>query len=345
MYECTICLENMSNVITCGNCNTSVCFNCMDSYCETCGDNKLAVCPYCNDEFLIQHMNMDYAERYAHYLAKYLMNNPNFIIKLDKNRRTEAIIKKLREQKRNRVEEFPNAVREIINICFRQKYNEKMRDNKKHIKHFAKDNRLKCFNISCRTGKLDVDELKNEYTCDSCYSVYCSKCEKTKLEGHSCNQEEIESLNYKSQLTLCPNCKAPAEKISGCDHLTCSICQTKFHIFGGFSDHGGHYYGYKQNNNYSFYLELEDKYPEDIINKIKNFENNIQPIPDETNLLNCFNEDHSIKTDVTNMQLFDLYSQFAKNMNIRRKQFITLNDIRKLHIDEKLTPDTLKKYL
>ena len=66
--------------------------------------------------------------------------------------------------------------------------------------------------------------------CPSCHKVFCNYCDKLWHEG-PCTQATAEELQWDmlgdstGKANRCPKCKSPFEKVSGCAHMTCSVCQ------------------------------------------------------------------------------------------------------------------------
>lgn len=344
--ECVICLDNTENNIVCFNCNSNVCLDCMDTYVSTCGINQLPVCPsYCKEQYLIESMNKKYLDKYVEYLCNYLTKNPNFINKIERGKRIESIIKKIRKEKANRLNKFPAGIRTVIDICFRAKAEKVMRTNKQQILDILEENKIKCFSGVCNNGMLN--DKDGDLECDSCYSIFCNKCEKPKFQNHECSKDDIESIKYINERLSCPNCKAPVEKISGCSSLTCSLCKTKFQETGVIGGHGGHEDEIKmrKDSSYKLYNELEGKYSEEIFEIIKDFESYIPPLVNEESLMIYFTDNHEIKPDTNKIELYNTYSNVMRSISQRKKHYQKIDEIRKMHIDDKLTLVELRKIL
>jgi LSD1 subclass zinc finger protein len=68
--------------------------------------------------------------------------------------------------------------------------------------------------------------------CPSCLARICPNCHVEAHDGISCANRDIggeklfrewmEAHDVKS----CPGCRAPIEKTEGCNHMTCTRCQT-----------------------------------------------------------------------------------------------------------------------
>lgn len=65
--------------------------------------------------------------------------------------------------------------------------------------------------------------------CGDCKKAVCAKCREERLDGHECNQQELETIKLlKRDTKPCPRCKTPIHKIDGCDQMFCTKCKTAF---------------------------------------------------------------------------------------------------------------------
>ncbi|XP_073431849.1 E3 ubiquitin-protein ligase RNF217 [Dendrobates tinctorius] len=81
-------------------------------------------------------------------------------------------------------------------------------------------------------------EIKFKVQCPSCQFVWCFKCHSPWHEGVNCREykkgdkllrhwaNEIEYGQRNAQ--KCPRCKVHIQRTEGCDHMTCSQCNTNF---------------------------------------------------------------------------------------------------------------------
>ena len=102
-------------------------------------------------------------------------------------------------------------------------------------------------------------ELDVKVTCEKCNMEWCFQCHCPWHAGVSCRQHRngdrefkrwIKSRNGKGDANghHCPSCKIPIQRTTGCDHMTCSECQTHFCYSCGrrhrsFIGFGNHYEG------------------------------------------------------------------------------------------------------
>ncbi len=67
------------------------------------------------------------------------------------------------------------------------------------------------------------------YTCPVCDAKVCRRCRAIPEEKHECNSDDIETVKLlRSDTKPCPTCATPIFKISGCDQMWCTQCQTAF---------------------------------------------------------------------------------------------------------------------
>ncbi|KAM6324590.1 E3 ubiquitin-protein ligase RNF217 [Aegotheles albertisi] len=99
----------------------------------------------------------------------------------------------------------------------------------------------KHFTTFRRRGHIPIPaKLENKYKiqCPSCQFVWCFKCHSPWHEGVNCKEykkgdkllrhwaNEIEHGQRNAQ--KCPKCKIHIQRTEGCDHMTCSQCNTNF---------------------------------------------------------------------------------------------------------------------
>ncbi|PIA89253.1 putative E3 ubiquitin-protein ligase [Cercospora beticola] len=98
-----------------------------------------------------------------------------------------------------------------------------------------------CPSSTCKGGAIMADG--HIFTCPDCKARYCFDCEAPMHENMSCeeflempkkrNKEKAEeeilaAATLKKHSKECPKCKARLQKISGCDHFTCTMCNHEF---------------------------------------------------------------------------------------------------------------------
>ncbi|EGC28367.1 hypothetical protein DICPUDRAFT_85528 [Dictyostelium purpureum] len=111
-----------------------------------------------------------------------------------------------------------------------EKFIEKKEDLKRYEDYLKQSKGLvRC--LRCERGWSHVDHLTRSTYCTSCYYSFCIVCRGPFHPGVACNFTKIEgavlSKFYIGQLRVCL-CGALIERISGCNKMTCSVCNTKF---------------------------------------------------------------------------------------------------------------------
>lgn len=84
-----------------------------------------------------------------------------------------------------------------------------------------------CSNSTCN-GMLKTDSN----LCNICDHITCSKCLQPynkNIKDHSCNEDDIKTAKLlKKDTKYCPKCNFGITKISGCDVMFCTQCNTSF---------------------------------------------------------------------------------------------------------------------
>ncbi|KAL4438615.1 hypothetical protein ABPG74_015513 [Tetrahymena malaccensis] len=72
------------------------------------------------------------------------------------------------------------------------------------------------------------DKNQKNAKCETCQIVICCQCNRIEHQGISCEdllEKEIEDLTDSRDIQRCNKCKSLVQKVQGCNHMTCSICQ------------------------------------------------------------------------------------------------------------------------
>lgn len=146
--------------------------------------------------------------------------------------------KQLMEQLRKDRQQFitqtyPEPIALIASISFKNKLTKLEKEKQKITKEQELLNKRKCMNGQC-SGYLDDD-----FCCTLCDTTFCTKCEKKIGKKHECKKEDLDSVSIVNDMIRCPGCRLPVFKNVGCNHITCSNCDTKFeYTTGEISEHG-----------------------------------------------------------------------------------------------------------
>ena len=227
---CIVCGENVNVQVSCYLCNVTVCSDCCLSYLKIClKDKKIPNCfdPGCLGEFLYSQMKklgVEQTRFYEKILPEYL--KVYYSNEISQITSTEKIIQQLRQEKLNFIiKKFPITITRVIEISLSSKLK---RVKTKSVKSMLQDVTRECFNTFC-VGKLNQD-----YVCIICDTKFCKKCEKKmNVTTHTCNVQDIASVEYVGTLIKCPKCFLPILRSYGCDLMTCTSCKTNFNYQTG----------------------------------------------------------------------------------------------------------------
>jgi len=104
-------------------------------------------------------------------------------------------------------------------------------------------------NRPCKADKC-VGYLSEKWVCYTCNTKFCKRCQEVKNEKHECDEQLVDNLKaIKSDSVECPNCSSFIFKISGCDQMWCTNCNTAFNwktrkILDTKNFHNPHYVDY-----------------------------------------------------------------------------------------------------
>lgn len=240
MESCQICFTESDISSRCSDkrCLKVTCRDCIERYIDICSENgKLLACPsetckgFYNEQSLLC-VSLEYRTKFLHLLEQVLkLEMSSSIINYEKEK---FLIEKLRAEKQKFfVENMPPVILKVANIIFGPEI-KKVKVHSEKKEEFMLKTR-KCMNLIC-PGFLNED-----FSCSSCLSTFCKKCEQKKGEEHKCSSDAVESVTFVNSLTKCPTCGVVVEKGEGCDAITCAVCKTNFwYSTGDFSEAGNH---------------------------------------------------------------------------------------------------------
>jgi hypothetical protein len=165
--------------------------------------------------------------------------------------------------------------------------------------------------------------LSQQYKCEICKLYTCPNCYEVigynKTDEHECKKESVESAELiRKDTKPCPNCGVRIFKISGCDQMWCTECETTFswntgRLLVNVQVHNPHFYARQreiQNGNMN-------RDPRDVLcggvctfQQLRRFIvlyiNSNEPLFNEITKLTAgdINEWHRFVTHITNVELF-----------------------------------------
>jgi hypothetical protein len=106
--------------------------------------------------------------------------------------------------------------------------------------------------------------IEGKKQCSICKSNFCYRCEEKMIEDHKCEETVVESLKLiKKEAKSCPKCQSPITRISGCDDMFCTHCNTAFNwtsmIIQARGNSNPHYWDWKRTQGKADVIEETDE--------------------------------------------------------------------------------------
>lgn len=247
---CQVCCEELNrsshNPCECPKCNFIACKTCVRTYLESTPEEFHCMsCKYAwDDEFVVLAVN----KTYFHGDLKEKKKQKYFEIEKSKLAASQLAAKQLLIEEAAKIEvdklkEANAAYRKLI------RENEKIiQDIEYQIKHKVKKEQ-KAFIMRCQASDCNGFVSKS-YKCELCEKTTCSKCFEIVVEGHVCNEDNVQTAELiKKDSRPCPKCATRISKIDGCNQMWCTSCNTAFDWISGLevkgqNIHNPHYYEY-----------------------------------------------------------------------------------------------------
>ena len=89
-----------------------------------------------------------------------------------------------------------------------------------------------CYNPACGGVCKKINDM--EAVCNTCQEKTCAACSNKFHPSKTCAEADtdgIMQLKEREEWKSCPTCKCIVEKMSGCDHVTCKMCDQQFCYF------------------------------------------------------------------------------------------------------------------
>ena len=260
MEECPICYEkyNKQNhkCIKCFHCEKKSCSSCIQRFLIECSNTE-PKCLHCNIKwdrrFMIQHLPKKFCNiEYRHHRRNMLYErNKSYLPKISQIVEEKQELKKMDDEisilkkqldilKENRIQQHTNILQLEENFI----YGRELTSIKK-----KEEIGRPCITEGC------LGFLGKDGHCPICLYQTCLCCNIKKEENHVCKEEDTEQWEFiKKSTKPCPKCHVRIYKISGCDQMWCTNCQTPFSWNKGTIEkgtiHNPHYYDWIFNGNH-----------------------------------------------------------------------------------------------
>jgi hypothetical protein len=158
-------------------------------------------------------------------------------------RKQQKLINELLDQRRKLAQDMRN-LNQSIEIAYR---------NMDHLRHNAASEATGV--IKC-DRKCPIENCKGflnckNFTCGICESKICKHCNEILTDDHTCNPDDVATVELINKDTKpCPSCGELIFKVSGCDQMYCTSCNTAFSWRRGVIERGAihnpHYFEWLQ---------------------------------------------------------------------------------------------------
>lgn len=265
MSECPICVEKYNKVlrkeITCFNCQKSSCSSCIRKYILQ--SSTEAKCLHCNIQwdrrFMVNNLTKKFCDKdyRQHRLEILYQRNKCFIPRICEiyNIKKEVSeIEKKKQEYYKMIEEYNREIYNKIQVLDEERsvhWNKIRRMENEFVSNRVINNEEKrehTFNRPCVTVDC-LGFLNNKGNCPVCKKQTCLKCNIHRIdnEDHECKEDDIQQWECIKKTTKpCPSCRVRIFKITGCDQMWCTHCNTAFSWKTGIIEtgavHNPHYF-------------------------------------------------------------------------------------------------------
>lgn len=250
--SCPICCDNFTDVarkeIKCNYCNYSTCVKCVkqflltinqDPNCMNChvAWNREFVDGVCSKTFMVNDYKKHREDLLLDREKSLLPDTVPYVEREVRKRESQKFVETLRERSAALKKEISKINEQIYRLysgqyvvvdgevvpANQQGAGSSSSQPKEERRVFVRN----CVVDGCRGF------LSSQWKCGVCSTWVCPDCHEVKRcqkdENHTCNPDNVASAQLISKSTKpCPKCAAPILKVSGCDQMWCTLCQTAF---------------------------------------------------------------------------------------------------------------------
>lgn len=225
-----------------------VCLSCNKSCCRLCyitiflnAEEDATKCVHCNKQFDLEYLLGEDEKHKQRFSATFVWSD----LKVHREKiLVEQLMAKMPTYQRlaaakNKANACSNKIREI-DEQMRKLKNERNVVSNSMWEHNRIFNRMeerreedKKENNFVTRGKCPKENcngyIEDKWECGICQSKVCSQCMSEKLEGHQCNEDDIQSTKLIRDSTKpCPSCRTRIFRSEGCSQMWCTNCHVFF---------------------------------------------------------------------------------------------------------------------
>jgi len=235
--QCDICCDKFTtkqrHPIKCDyeDCKATICLQCFRRFLIMEGSEQ--ECMACKQpistEFIFMHTPKVFREEYVKKVVELDVVKERALLKATQERMDARIRRRMLKSRINALSshmvkyEDDEEMAELIKECIK----EKCKLDKDILE--KSDEEINNISTSFFCPLNMCSGLVKNGRCGDCKKAVCAKCREERLDGHECNQQELETIKLlKRDTKPCPRCKIPIHKIDGCDQMFCTKCKTAF---------------------------------------------------------------------------------------------------------------------
>ena len=230
---CTICTDTYSKTrqqVSCAACNHEVCTRCVKAFLLTTPEPNCMNCrvPW-NREFLDRYLPKSWREGpLKEHRAAFLFDRERSMLPA-----TQPAVE-IELTKRTYGEELPTMVEKWSGIKDELDAMQLEIDRRhyfiRHGRHPGSEpeKEKRKFIAACPAADCR-GFLSTAYKCGTCQIQYCADCREQKSEGHICDPALVATIAaIVKDSKPCPRCGTAISKVSGCDQMYCTSCDTAY---------------------------------------------------------------------------------------------------------------------
>ena len=247
--ECNVCFNNFNmtkrKMIECVHCQYKVCMTCVKTYLLM--KNEDSRCMNCKGTWDHEFIDSLFPYNFRHTIYKQHRQNvlfqseeaffPETLSRIEMNKEQIHKLKNRRIEQKEAIQNLQNSLHLAMNNLRDTDVALNRLNNNAILVLTDIDNAViperrvyvkKCFRNDCNGF------INHKGHCPICNLQICMKCYEEKGIDHVCKDEDVASVQIIQKETKpCPKCAIPIQKISGCNQMWCTVCNTAFDWVSG----------------------------------------------------------------------------------------------------------------
>ena len=300
--SCSICIEPFNRagrkIVTCEACHADICTKCIKRFLSE--TLQMPNCMNCRHIYTNQFMDDSFSRTYRKNVLRNIRETilverekqhlPELMHRADaynQMRQMQAGLYNLYDQTRelrdklnlinlsiHHLENVEDTEKVVLLLADKKELTEAIKQNE-DLEKDIQDKRNTFHKIYMNGGILSVKNiipcvvenckgyLNDDFVCGLCAVAVCRDCREILEEGHTCKQENIDTVKAIQEETRpCPTCQSRIFKLEGCLQMFCTSCHTAFDWETGIIErgrvHNPHYFDWLRKRNAIMPREMGD---------------------------------------------------------------------------------------